>query len=955
MNNYFKYILFLLCINNILYSQCPVQTDVCTSTVTSGNISGLTATSVICITSGTVTLDGNFPAGAKIYVSPGATLNLQNTNLFEGTLTNCGTFNQGNSSLSGGAFVINNYGTLNLATNGINMSNGDKITNYGIMNLPGNLVMDFGSIIDNYNTINQDNSGASINIKSGSTLTNYAGAEVFTKGNFTVESGGRSVNYGLIVSEKDININSGSSVFNACTMRSYTKIIVDTNFTNDGLLISDDPAITNPGPGQEKIEINSSATFTNNGFVIGSEFLNNGIVNGVNGRFYFSNITLSRQAQNFTGTNLVFYDASSTGNILDQGETGAGVTRQVLIKPAENQLATNCFNTPPTATNNSSLGNVSGPVTQQIVTEDDGSGVDSDAEGTLNLASIDLNPNSSTQETSLVVAGEGTWSVDNLGNVTFTPLSSFKGDPTPIKYTIKDNDGAVSNIATIIVDYVPVASNDRDLFAGNPVTVNVLANDINGDNALPTTVSLIAPATAKNVVTDANGDVTSMTIPGEGTWSVNPTSGAVTFTPIAGFVTSPTPITYTVEDNDGNTSVPATITLIAPPIANDDSSLGNAQQAIATTNLLNDDKIGQGTAPLPAAVTVDLNPAVAGVQTTLEVANEGTWTYDPLTGIVSFKPLVSFKGDPTTIPYTLTEIATGLTDQANITVDYVPVATNDNEIFAGVPVTVNILGNDINGDSVLPTTVSLIAPATAINVVTDANGDVISMTIPGEGTWSVDPTTGAVTFSPVTGFVTSPTPVTYTVEDNDGNTSAPATITLKSNSNLPVTLINFSATKKANNVLIKWKASNESNFSHFEIQKSLNSKEFATIGAVLASKSSFYNFTDVAAENGLFYYRLKLVDIDGEVKYSSTISIKTIKDEAFVSVENPARNGEFIVSTNMNNPTFVLVNSLGQKIDTKIVSITKNNYLVKTKAITGLYYFNIVSNGKLISKKVLIP
>ncbi len=78
--------------------------------------------------------------------------------------------------------------------------------------------------------------------------------------------------------------------------------------------------------------------------------------------------------------------------------------------------------------------------------------------------------------------------------------------------------------------------------AGQPVTIDVTANDSNVD---PTTVQLIDPATGN--------PSTSVSVSGEGTWTVDPNTGAVTFTPVAGFTGTPTPMTYQVTDNNGNT------------------------------------------------------------------------------------------------------------------------------------------------------------------------------------------------------------------------------------------------------------------------------------------------------------------------------------------------------------------------------------------------------------------
>ncbi len=49
-----------------------------------------------------------------------------------------------------------------------------------------------------------------------------------------------------------------------------------------------------------------------------------------------------------------------------------------------------------------------------------------------------------------------------------------------------------------------------------------------------------------------------------------------------------------------------------------------------------------------------------------------------------------------------------------------------------------------------------------------------SLTVPGEGVWSVDGTTGEITFTPEPGFTNDPTDIAYTIDDDEGNTSNPA-------------------------------------------------------------------------------------------------------------------------------------------------------------------------------------
>ena len=81
---------------------------------------------------------------------------------------------------------------------------------------------------------------------------------------------------------------------------------------------------------------------------------------------------------------------------------------------------------------------------------------DTDIDGTLNPASVQMG-GTAGPGLPLVVAGQGTWSVNTgTGAITFTPELNYNGTPTPITYTVKDNLGLVSNVATVSVTVTPV-------------------------------------------------------------------------------------------------------------------------------------------------------------------------------------------------------------------------------------------------------------------------------------------------------------------------------------------------------------------------------------------------------------------------------------------------------------------------------------------------------------------
>uniref|UniRef100_UPI0039B0D6C0 Ig-like domain-containing protein n=1 Tax=Psychrobacter maritimus TaxID=256325 RepID=UPI0039B0D6C0 len=110
------------------------------------------------------------------------------------------------------------------------------------------------------------------------------------------------------------------------------------------------------------------------------------------------------------------------------------------------------------------------------------------------------------------------------------------------------------------VNQAPVAKDDMaEGETGQPVIIDVVANDSDPKNDLdPTTVKLIDPVTGD--------EVTNVVVDGEGTWSVDGSTGKVTFTPESGFTADPTPVDYVVSDKTGEKSNQATITVDYPGI-----------------------------------------------------------------------------------------------------------------------------------------------------------------------------------------------------------------------------------------------------------------------------------------------------------------------------------------------------------------------------------------------------
>ena len=95
----------------------------------------------------------------------------------------------------------------------------------------------------------------------------------------------------------------------------------------------------------------------------------------------------------------------------------------------------------------------------------------------------------------------------------------------------------------------------------------------------------------------------------------------------------------------------------------------------------------------------------------------------------------------------------------------------------------------------------------------------------------------------------------------------------------PVRYLSVSAIVTKRSVNIAWVTVSEINDGHFEVERSFDMADFKTIGLVLGgyiaeNKNANYQFRDYEIEPGckkLVYYRLKQIDPEGKVNYSTVI------------------------------------------------------------------------------------
>ncbi|HOY07732.1 MAG TPA: alpha-amylase family glycosyl hydrolase [Saprospiraceae bacterium] len=104
--------------------------------------------------------------------------------------------------------------------------------------------------------------------------------------------------------------------------------------------------------------------------------------------------------------------------------------------------------------------------------------------------------------------------------------------------------------------------------------------------------------------------------------------------------------------------------------------------------------------------------------------------------------------------------------------------------------------------------------------------------------------------------------------------------TVINNSSLPLELLEFTAQAKEKHIALRWKTASEQDFSGFELQRSADGAPFEKINWIAAKGgvSNTYNYDDHHAQPGiLYYYRLKMLDEDGQFSYSGLQSAQLDK------------------------------------------------------------------------------
>nr|WP_284290022.1 hypothetical protein [Angustibacter aerolatus] len=298
---------------------------------------------------------------------------------------------------------------------------------------------------------------------------------------------------------------------------------------------------------------------------------------------------------------------------------------------------------------------------------------------------------------------------------------------------------------------VTMVGNEHDPSAANDVATLTFAptaqdRSTSGTGTASQQTTVAKPGDATLRLVDANGQqVTTVTVPGQGTYTANPTTGVISFAPVLGFSGPADAVDFVIVPGTGATASGSYAATVAKPAA-------PAAAPLATTDVA------------PASQSVTVTPPAGGsvrlldgdgVPATSVSTAQGTYVLDTATGVITFTPAAGYSGTTDGVTYRVTDAYAQSTDA-----DYVPV------VQAPAPPSPSDRTTTVTGSGDQSTTV--VVPAGGSVRLVDADGDPATTVTTAQGTYVLDPATGVITFTPVRGFSGTADPVTFRVTDAYG-------------------------------------------------------------------------------------------------------------------------------------------------------------------------------------------
>ena len=176
---------------------------------------------------------------------------------------------------------------------------------------------------------------------------------------------------------------------------------------------------------------------------------------------------------------------------------------------------------------------------------------------------------------------------------------------------------------------------------------------------------------------------------------------------------------------------------------------------------------------------------------------------------------------------------------------------------------------------------------------------------------------------------------------------------------LPISLISFTGKLTNNKVVLNWSTAVEINNNKFIIERSSDLSSWNSIGVVAAGVGNSisiknYSLIDYYPLEGVGYYRLRQVDNDGTIAYSSIVAVELINKLVSISImPNPFDDALTLQSTSQDALEIIIYDVLGRLLFHANQKVIDGLVVIHPELSSGTYVVTVQA-GALIERQMVV-
>ncbi len=198
--------------------------------------------------------------------------------------------------------------------------------------------------------------------------------------------------------------------------------------------------------------------------------------------------------------------------------------------------------------------------------------------------------------------------------------------------------------------------------------------------------------------------------------------------------------------------------------------------------------------------------------------------------------------------------------------------------------------------------------------------------------------------------------------DGSGNSDIDSIALTSVNAIVPIKFSGISAQQSSGLVKVAWTIQTEINTLQYDIEKSTDGRNFVSVGSIAATNTGKYSWIDNTVSTNDSYYRIKGIDKDGAVTYSTIVRINSGKKlPELVIMPNPVQAG--LLNIQMSNTekgayTLQLYNNNGALVFSSMLTNeggTFSKSVALPSVVTkGVYQLQLTNGATRLAKAIIV-